>query len=116
MLYIRDPTALMFADGIYFRGTSVRNAMKRQMEKAAAAYDVFFAEDALHDEESGLMLLEAYRELLDASQRMNFTLWPFENSLNTFAYGSYDENYDYVYFFMNKRYEMLPMRYEKWGD
>ncbi len=105
--WMQDPTYLFAESQPYFTGSVIRDAIREKKLLLNDIEDILFSEKPLHDDATQLSSLLLYKSRLDASQKMNFTVWPFDNTPNTFCYPTYDENYDYVYQFLKTRHESL---------
>ena len=104
---MREPTGLFRHTSSMFKGSLVRSAIREKAASLERLGQMLFA--AAPDALDGVRSLSAYRAALDSAQRMNFTIWPFDNTVNTFAKPTYEENYAYVYDFLQKRHgDILP--------
>lgn len=112
--WMQDPTTLFRNTSGYFKGSVIRSAIKNKTEMLDPVYDLIFSDDAIYDAETGLCSLKMYKNTLDAAQKMNFTLWPFDDTPNSFALPSYEENYDYVYNFLKTRHHSIVPIIENW--
>ena len=109
---MRDPTGLLRDGSTMFRGSVVRSAIKDKAKKLEGLYDILFAKEPT--QRNGISSFSWYKAYLDAAQKMNFTIWPFDNTPNTFAKPSYDENYTYIRDFLQVRHADILPRIAAW--
>lgn len=108
-LWMQDPTAITKLDKVFFQSEKVQHAIGEKAQVIDALYDLIFSEEPVTDNAKGISSLTQYRQQILPSSKMNFTIWPFNNTHNTFAYPSYDENCDYTFRFLQERHEsVLP--------
>lgn len=105
--WMQDPTYLFAENQTYFSGSVIRDAIREKKLLLNNIESILFSEEPLYDDATQLFSLSLYKSRLDASQKMNFTIWPFDDTPNTFCYPTYDENYDYVYQFLKTRHETI---------
>lgn len=105
--WMRDPTRLFAAGQPYYKGAVIRGAIYEKMLLLNDVENILFSDEPVYDSATKLSSLSLYAKRLDASQKMNFTVWPFDNTANTFCYPTYDENYSYVVQFIRTRHDKL---------
>nr|MCR5782540.1 CotH kinase family protein [Clostridia bacterium] len=105
--YFRTPYGLYQAGRTMFRGSVLRSYAKEKAAAVGSLYGTIFSETPAVN--GGLRSLSGYRALIEPAQKMNFTVWPFDDTPNTFALPTYEENYNYVRnFLMTRHGDILP--------
>ena len=97
-----DPKGLYRIDHTLYQGSITRAYIKEKAKTVDALYDTVFSDTPT--EMNGVRSFSWHKAQLDAAQKMNFTLWPFDNTSNTFAKPTYDENYTYARDFLKTRH------------
>ena len=110
--WMREPTGLFRASSPMFHGSLVRSAVKEKAKTLAALSGVLFAEAPTR--QGSAYSLSWYRAFLDPAQKMNYKLWQFDDTVNTFAKPTYEENYAYVYGFLQARHADILPRIAAW--
>ena len=100
---LRDPTGLSHIRHTLYQGSIVRAFIKEKAKVVDALFDTVFSDAPA--ETNGVRSLSWHKARLDAAQKMNFTLWAFDDTSNTFAKPSYDENCSYVRDFLKTRHK-----------
>ena len=109
---LRDPTGLQKTGFALFKGSLLRSAMQHHAHRIDALYPVIFSEEPRT--EGSVSSFSRYRANIEKAARMNFTLWPFDNTPNTFAFPTYDENYTYTRDFLLQRHADIFPRIAAW--
>ena len=86
--------------------------MQHHAHRIDALYPVIFSEEPRT--EGSVSSFSRYRANIEKAARMNFTLWPFDNTPNTFAFPTYDENYTYTRDFLLQRHADIFPRIAAW--
>ncbi len=110
----RDPARMFWIDdyAVMFKGTVIRSAIKEKAKALNAAYDTLFSETPVSAQ--GLHSFSWFRSTLDMSQKMNFTVWSFNDSDYIPAYPTYEENYEYARNYLEQRHRsILPELMQK---
>lgn len=106
--WMRDATnATYWINRIIFKAPEIQQAIGEKAKIVNGLYDIIFSETPLHDEQTGLYSLSYYNDFLDASQKMNYTIWDFSETANTFCYPTYKENTDYATEFLRTRHNVV---------
>lgn len=105
--WMQDSTYLFASQQDYFKGSVIRSAIEEKKHILNDAAAILFSQEPLYDATTNLSSLSQYKSRLDASQKMNYTVWQFDDTANTFCYPTYDENYNYVYQFLKSRHESI---------
>lgn len=112
--WMKDPTTFFRDTNPFFTGSVIRSAIKHKAETLDGLYDVIFSDDISLNADYGVMPLAKYRAMLDDAQKMNYTIWPFDTWGNTFALPDYEQNYNYVYNFLETRHKSILPVIESW--
>jgi len=106
--WMRDPNYFdRWRNNAMYKGSAVKRAMALNGLKLSALGDILFSEAPVSDAETGVKSISYYTSLIDASQKMNYTIWPFENTANTFCFPTYEENVTYTRNFLKTRHEVI---------
>lgn len=102
-----DATHINFYDKEYFKNEEIRSTEAAQWKKIENVGNIILSKTPVKDESTGISSLAMYRNTVEASRKMNFTIWPFDSVHLAFAYPSYDENYEYLESFVNTRHNAI---------
>ena len=110
--YWRDPKGVYREGLTYFQGSLVRAYIKEKASAVGGLYDTVFS--GAPAEQGCVRSFSGYRALLEPAIRMNFTIWPFDNTVNTFAEPDYDGNYTYARNFLQTRHNDIIPQIATW--
>lgn len=114
--WMRDPTVIKMSNIVYFKSSVMKSAIGKKAEEINSLYSLIFSEEPVYDAEKKLGSFSSYKDLIYSSIKMNFTLWPCDNTENAFAFPTYEENYEYTRNFLMKRHNSIIPKIIKWGD
>jgi len=102
-----QPTGFHHADRTQYQGSLVRSVIKTKAAVIDGYSSVLFSETPA---QSGcVQSFSAYRARIESAQKMNFKIWKFNDTGNTHALPSYEENYTFVRSFLQVRHaDILP--------
>ena len=102
-----QPTGFHHAGRTQYQGSLVRSVIKAKAAVIDSYYSVLFSETPA---QSGCVKsLSAYRAAIESAQKMNYKIWQFNDTGNTHALPSYEENYTFVRSFLQTRHaDILP--------
>lgn len=106
--WMRDPNYFdRWRKNPMYLGSIVKKAMSENGRKLSEIGDILFSSTPVYDETTGVKSVTYYTDLIDGSQRMNYTKWAFEDTANTFCYPTYEENVKYATDFLKTRHEVI---------
>lgn len=108
----RDPKGVYREDLTIFQGSLIRAYIKEKASAVDGLYDTVFS--GTPAEQGCVRSFSGYRAMLEPALRMNFTLWPFDNTANTFAEPDYEGNYTYARNFLQARHADIFPRIAAW--
>lgn len=112
--WMSDPDTIFRDTAAYFRSQPVRFAIAEKAREIDSLYDLFFSEEPVYDAEKNLSSFSQHKANIYASAKMNFTLWPCDNTENAFAFPTYEENYEYTRDFLKTRHNLIIGKIASW--